>query len=91
MAKTRKLSLRVDEDTYQILTRGAKALDVSLSEYIRLLSMRSAEVLNLAVADGDYRYFLRDPAEDEEPRSERFGWKAGDLTITHADGTKESV
>jgi hypothetical protein len=46
-----------------------------------------------SVAREDYRYFLRDPEpeEDEEPRAERFGWKAGDSTITHPDETQEPV
>jgi hypothetical protein len=32
-----------------------------------------------SVGRGDYRYLLRFPEEDEEPRAERFGWGPGDL------------
>jgi hypothetical protein len=51
MNKTRRLSLRVDEDTYQILTRGAKAAEMSLSEYLRFLTLKSADVFNASIMD----------------------------------------
>jgi uncharacterized protein (DUF1778 family) len=51
MTKSRRLSLRVDEATYQILTRGAKAAEMSLSEYLRFLTLKSADVLNASIMD----------------------------------------
>jgi hypothetical protein len=51
MTKTRRLSLRVDEATYQALTRGSKALDMSISEYLRFLTLKSADVVNVGLMD----------------------------------------
>lgn len=34
-----------------------------------------------SVQQGDYRYVLRFPEEDEAPRAERFGWSDGDLRM----------
>ena len=51
MHKTRRLSLRVEEGTYQLLTQGAKNAEMNLSEYLRFLSLKSADVFNAAVMD----------------------------------------
>ena len=51
MTKTRRLSLRVDEPTYQALTRGAKSLDMTMSEYLRFLTLKSADVVNAGLMD----------------------------------------
>jgi hypothetical protein len=66
MAKTRKLSLRVDEATYQAIEHAAKALDVSISEYIRLLTLRSAEVVNASVMDYIVDVMAKDLAQELE-------------------------
>lgn len=63
-------------------------------EDVTLITLEAEGVLgHRSVAREDYRYFLRDPEpeEDKEPRAERFGWQAGDLTITHPDETQEPV
>ena len=70
MAKTHKLSLRVDEETYQLLAHAAKARDMSLSEYIRLLVHRSAELghapmaANLGIMDYTVDLMLKDLTQE---------------------------
>jgi hypothetical protein len=66
MAKTRTISLRVDEATYQAIEHAAKALDISMSEYIRLLTLRSAEVVNAGMMDYVVDVMTKDLAQELE-------------------------
>jgi hypothetical protein len=64
MAKTRRLSLRIDEQTYRAIAHGAKSLHVSMSEYIRLLTLKSAEVVNAGMMDYVVDVMTKDLAEE---------------------------
>ena len=66
MAKPRKITLRLEEQTYQRLRRGAKDLDVSLSEYIRLLTLKSAETVNSHFLDFVAQRFAEHLVKDVE-------------------------
>ena len=68
MAKTRRLSLRIDEQTYRSIAHGAKSLHVSMSEYIRLLALRSAEVVNAGMMDYVVDVMAKDLAQELERR-----------------------
>jgi uncharacterized protein (DUF1778 family) len=66
MAKSRKLSLRVDDATYRAIEHAAKTLDVSISEYIRLLTLKSAEVVNAGLMDFVVDAMTKDLAHELE-------------------------
>ena len=74
MNKTRRVSLRIDEDTYQILARGAKAAEMSLSEHLRFLTLKSADVFNAAAMDDVAQEVLKQ-VEAELQRLRNY-WKA---------------
>lgn len=72
--KTKRLSLRVDERTYHAIQHGAKTLEVSMSEFVRLLTLRDPAVVNLAVADFVVDVMTKDLAQ-EMKRWRRY-WRA---------------
>jgi uncharacterized protein (DUF1778 family) len=49
--KDKKVTVRFDAATYAALERAAENLDLNVSEYIRLLALRSAEVVNVSLVD----------------------------------------
>jgi hypothetical protein len=66
MEKSRKLSIRVDAATYRAIEHAAKALDISISEYIRLLTLKSAEVVNVGLMDHVVDVMTKDLAQELE-------------------------
>jgi hypothetical protein len=60
MARSRKVTIRFNEKEYITIKHAARRLDMSVSEYLRHLTLRDPAVVSLAVMDYGIDLLLKD-------------------------------
>jgi hypothetical protein len=64
MARSRKVTIRFNEKEYITIKHAARRLDMSVSEYLRHLTLRDPAVVNAAILDYGIDVMLADISQE---------------------------